>query len=560
MSPYCTLVTAICSTLFVADVLADNASLGQMLEKGIYEEETAGNIDAAIEIYGQIAAKDKVEAPLAAQAYYRLGVCQLKQNKPDQAAATFNQLVERFPQQVQWVRKAKAELARMNKVSGPPKILRTTPAAFQQDVPATLDKVTVTFDQPMTDNSWSWTGGGETFPKTGKPSYNAARTTCSLPVTLEPGKVYWIGVNSPSHRNFVSVRGEPAQRYVILFATAGTDGKPTPIPDDMQEQARQINEAATAATPSTRPSSEPVVIETQPKALQNDVPPDLDKITVTFDQPMHDRSWSWTGGGDTYPEVTASMSYDAERTTCTMPVKLQPGKVYWVGINSPSHRNFKSENGAAARRYVILFATAGTDGKPTSIPPDMAKEARRINAASAQAAASAGKAPVSAVNKRKAQELAARGWQSWNQQKWSEAEDAFQQSLKLDATNPHAWNGLGWTQFNSGKAPSAQESFGKALALEPKHAGALNGMAWVSKNNGKTDQAIEYWKKAVQAMPTASASLAGLAQTYMEQQDYTQAAKYYQQWLKAEPGNAEAKAGLEQAREKSKQAEETDQK
>ncbi|MHB1157932.1 MAG: Ig-like domain-containing domain [Phycisphaerales bacterium] len=125
----------------------------------------------------------------------------------------------------------------------------------------------------------------------------------------------------------------------------------------------------------------PVVVRTEPAALANDVDASLNKITVTFDQPMLDKSWSWTGGGETFPNRTGDIFYDDAHTTCTMPVKLEPGKVYWVGVNSPSHKNFKSTDGEPAKRYVILFATRSADGKPTPIPEDWVKRARRINRA-----------------------------------------------------------------------------------------------------------------------------------------------------------------------------------
>jgi len=123
----------------------------------------------------------------------------------------------------------------------------------------------------------------------------------------------------------------------------------------------------------------PRVIRTSPKAFAKNVDPALDKITVKFNQEMRDGSWSWTGGGDTYPERTGQIYYDQDKKTCTMPVKLQPGKVYWVGINSPSHKNFKTPDRTPAKRYVILFATKTADGKPTSIPRDMLAKAKRIN-------------------------------------------------------------------------------------------------------------------------------------------------------------------------------------
>ena len=126
----------------------------------------------------------------------------------------------------------------------------------------------------------------------------------------------------------------------------------------------------------------PVVISTNPQACANEVTPSLGTITATFDQQMMDKSWSWTGGGETYPKTTGQPSYDQKRITCRLPVKLEPGKVYWVGINSPTYQNFKSASGVPAKRYVILFATIDQNGKPTAIPDDMLAKAKEINSQS----------------------------------------------------------------------------------------------------------------------------------------------------------------------------------
>lgn len=123
----------------------------------------------------------------------------------------------------------------------------------------------------------------------------------------------------------------------------------------------------------------PRVVKTNPPALSNDVDPSLDKITVTFDRPMKGGSWSWTGGGDTFPKSRGSVSYDDSRTICTNPVRLEPGKVYWIGINSPSHKNFQSELGIPARRHVILFSTKSANGEPTPIPMELLAKAKAIN-------------------------------------------------------------------------------------------------------------------------------------------------------------------------------------
>ncbi len=121
------------------------------------------------------------------------------------------------------------------------------------------------------------------------------------------------------------------------------------------------------------------VISTNPEVYSGSAPATLEAIEVTFNTTMKNGGWSWTGGGDTFPESAGSISYDSKRRTCRMPVKLQPGKVYWVGINSPSHKNFKSAKGEPAKRYVILFATAGADGSPTEIPADLLEKAKAIN-------------------------------------------------------------------------------------------------------------------------------------------------------------------------------------
>ncbi len=133
--------------------------------------------------------------------------------------------------------------------------------------------------------------------------------------------------------------------------------------------------------PVSAPAAATVVTSTAPVTLTTDVDPALKEITASFNQPMRDRQWSWCGPPETFPAMAGSSAYDADRVTCRLPVKLEPGKVYWVGINSPSHKNFKSLAGSAAREYVILFATADEQGQPTPIPEGMLKEAAQINAA-----------------------------------------------------------------------------------------------------------------------------------------------------------------------------------
>jgi len=537
-------IAAVAVAGFARPAHAEDAAA--MLQKGIYQEETAGNIDGAIDVYKQIIDLDNANQATVAEAQYRLGECYLKKGRKSDAVDAFKSVAAKYEGRFAVAAKAKKKLGELTPAPGAPKVIRTVPDALANDVSSDLDKITVTFNQKMMNNSWSWTGGGETYPKTtGKPFYDESITTCTMPVKLEPGKVYWVGINSPSHRNFKTPGRVPAARYVILFATKGEDGKPTVIPEDMARNARQIN-AASAAT--TGEETAPVVVKTSPEAFATGVPADTKEITVTFDQPMTDGAWSWTGGGETYPKGNGPIHYDAPRTTCTMPVKLEPGKAYWVGINSPSHKHFVSAKNMPAPWYIIVFTTATADGKAIPIPDDMAGEARRINDAAKAAAAQASTEPTE-EQQLSSESDSADGWRLWREGNYPDAEAKFKSAVAANPKNTAAWNGLGWAQFNQGKPMNAEKAFQKCVELDPNWSGAWNGLGYIAKGDGKTDEAIGYWRKAVEASPSATASLSGLAEAYMELKKPAEAEKYYRMWLEQESDNEDAKAGLAKAQE-----------
>lgn len=226
----------------------DAGDLPLLLERGIFEEETAGDINGAIGIYEQIIQAEKSRRPYLAEAHLRLGLCYLKQDKPREARAAFDVVAEKFADVAEVAARARKELAALLPDDAAPVVVSTSPLAFAGDVPASLEEITVTFNREMMDGSWSWTGGGETYPELrGKPFYNKEHTTCTLPVKLKPGHLYWVGINSPSHRNFKTPKRVPSKWYIILFATRTADGKPTPLPADRLARAMQINAAHSAA-------------------------------------------------------------------------------------------------------------------------------------------------------------------------------------------------------------------------------------------------------------------------------------------------------------------------
>lgn len=105
----------IVSLIVVAAVVSLGLAAGAespstLLEKGIYTEETVGDLDAAIEIYDKVIAEGEASREFVAQAQFRRGQCLLKQGKKEEAEKAFGEFVNQFkdfPKQKALVEKAR---------------------------------------------------------------------------------------------------------------------------------------------------------------------------------------------------------------------------------------------------------------------------------------------------------------------------------------------------------------------------------------------------------------------------------------------------------------------
>jgi tetratricopeptide (TPR) repeat protein len=112
-----TLFPRIAAAVLIATVLSFPAAAAEspsvLLQKGIYAEETEGNVDAAIKIYEQIAAESAANRPVVTQAQYRLAVCYQKKGNKEQAIKVLNDLVQQFPSDAAVVQKARTMLGEL---------------------------------------------------------------------------------------------------------------------------------------------------------------------------------------------------------------------------------------------------------------------------------------------------------------------------------------------------------------------------------------------------------------------------------------------------------------
>lgn len=116
--------------------------------------------------------------------------------------------------------------------------------------------------------------------------------------------------------------------------------------------------AAAWAGDVTLESVPPVVVKTIPEAGADEVDPNLTEIKVTFSKNMQDGSFSWaTHSKESFPKVDGKPKYLADKRTCVLPVKLEPGKTYAIWVNSEKLGNFKDTDGRSAVPYLLVFRT-----------------------------------------------------------------------------------------------------------------------------------------------------------------------------------------------------------
>jgi tetratricopeptide (TPR) repeat protein/nitrous oxidase accessory protein NosD len=123
-----------------------------------------------------------------------------------------------------------------------PVVISTSPVTGTKDVPASLKELSVTFNQTMEDGGWAWVRWDAPYPDiTGKPSYDAERRTCTVPVNLKAGQAYLVAFNIEPYIGFCNEEGMAAKPYVLVFATKDENGNSTEIPQYMLDKAKRIN-------------------------------------------------------------------------------------------------------------------------------------------------------------------------------------------------------------------------------------------------------------------------------------------------------------------------------
>jgi hypothetical protein len=220
----------------------------------------------------------------------------------------------------------------------PPRIVSKSPPVGATDVDPALTEITVSFDQDM-GAGYSWTGGGPDYPTSpqGVKAHWRGKRTCILPVKLEAGHYYRVGINSTSFRNFRSAAGVAALPSAIFFTTKGAG-------EDLK--ARTLV---------------PKVVRFEPDNGAQNVSPAIAELRVTFSVPMGG-GCSWCTAGDDdhdFPKGPEGKHYywTEDQKTCVLPVDLKPGMTYLLSLNDAAYKNFQSAAGVPLVPVAYTFKT-----------------------------------------------------------------------------------------------------------------------------------------------------------------------------------------------------------
>lgn len=221
-----------------------------------------------------------------------------------------------------------------------PSILNSNPRSGDTSVDPSLTTATVTFDRLMTPSGFL-TGRRPLLPvPEGATLVWRDRRTVEIPIKLEPGKMYAIGVNGPEYRVLKTSAGMPFPPRVITFCTKGAG----------EEVIAQMQP--------------PKVTKFDPPNAARAVDPSVTTASVTFDRKM-DVGFALLETGPSFPDGLSRPIWSEDHLTCSFPMRLLPGESYQLGLNDPENMAFISETGVPLEPVTYKFRTLVPAGGKT---------------------------------------------------------------------------------------------------------------------------------------------------------------------------------------------------
>jgi tetratricopeptide (TPR) repeat protein len=156
--------------------------------------------------------------------------------------------------------------------------------------------------------------------------------------------------------------------------------------------------------------------------------------------------------------------------------------------------------------------------------------------------------PVEAVSHQKTTaEWFDEGLTLYNQGKYDEAIQAFDEVIRLDPKRPTPWNNKGNALYKQGKYTEAIQAYDVAISLDPEYSNPWNNKGGALDSLGKYEEAIQAYDEAIRLDSEYADAWSNKGNALYKQGKYTEAIQAYDEALKLDPGHIRARSNKDLA-------------
>ena len=133
-------------------------------------------------------------------------------------------------------------------------------------------------------------------------------------------------------------------------------------------------------------------------------------------------------------------------------------------------------------------------------------------------------------------------------ERYPQAIHAYETSIRLDSSLPHAFVNLGNIHYNMGERARAEEMYRQALQRDQGHPQAHYNLGNVLEESARLQDAIYHWKRSFELDPKFPDPLFNLALVYQRLSMRREARAYWKKYLQLDPHSPWAEMARNQLR------------
>lgn len=428
---------------------ATRESPAVVLERGIYQEETAGNLEAAANVYRQIIDESLAARSITAEALSRLTLVEQRRRQYAEAAAAMAQLKKEYPEQKEWIAKTEKQFIALR--------VAMTDQELQTLVDQVVNKISV-----MASND----------PK--------------LPDTLELLRDADASRAVPRLATWLDTAKNEERRAAIYVLWMG------PLAD-VRAAVPELEKALGHSEDITRGMAA-LALGGRKVASAYDK---LVDMSLNDASPYARRCAAYALGLLGKQDARETLEKAAKDNDQAVAANARAA----LKMLDMDKGKFTTPQGQAARQ------PTREDKQQAEA---LAIEAWKLRSSGNLEEAETTFEKVVALDPTSANAWNGLGWSQINQNKIEAARQSFEKAVALDPKSAAAWNGLGWIAKQQGQTEEAVKNWKKAVAAMPGATAAVSGLAQIAMEQQDYAEAVKWYEQWVKAEPNNAEAKAGL--------------------------------------------------